>query len=181
MAISTEKLLTLQQFQTGLAAAKNYTDTQVGTVNTKVSTLDGKVKALEEGAYDDTEVRGLISANTSAITKLNGSEEGSVAKKVNDAINQFATNVTDDGVVNSYKELIDYVAAHGPEAATMAGNIAANTTSIDALKNKVGETTVAQQIEAATADFLTADDITINVATDAEVTAACNAVFGAVA
>ncbi len=179
MAISTEKLLTLQQFQTGLTAAKNYTDTQVSTVNTKVTTLEGKVTALEEGTYDDTEVRGLINTNTSAISTLNGSGDGSVTKKVNDAINQFATDVTDDGVVNSYKELIDYVAAHGPEAATMAGNIATNTASIESLKTKVGESTVSQQIAAATAGFLTEDDVAINVATDAEVTAACNAVFGA--
>lgn len=37
-----------------------------------ISTLEGKVAALEAGTYDDTEVRNLISANTGAIEALSG-------------------------------------------------------------------------------------------------------------
>ena len=54
------------------------------------------------------------------------------------AINKFATDVTDDDVVNSYKELIDWVAAHGPEATQMASGISENKTAIANLKTLVG-------------------------------------------
>lgn len=38
----------------------------------EITTLKGKVEALEAGTYDDTEVRGLISANAEAIEALEG-------------------------------------------------------------------------------------------------------------
>ena len=40
-----------------------------------------------------------------------------------DAVNEFAEKISDDGTVNTFKELVDYVAAHGPEAAGMASDI----------------------------------------------------------
>ena len=57
---------------------------------------------------------------------------------IDKAINKFATDVTDDNVVNSYKELIDWVAKHGPEATQMAGGISENKTAIADLKTLVG-------------------------------------------
>ena len=71
--------------------------------------------------------------------KMDGTGEGSVAAKIDAKINEFATNVTDDGVVNSYKELIDYVASHGAEAANMAADITA-------LQGLVGDSSVSDQI-----------------------------------
>ena len=41
----------------------------------------------------------------------------------NEAINEFASQVSDDGTVNTIKELIDYVAEHAPEAADMAADM----------------------------------------------------------
>lgn len=78
--------------------------------------------------------------------KVDGTGEGSVDQKITDEvtsqINDFATKVSDDGVVNTMKELVDYVATHGPEAANMAANI---TT----LQELVGSTSVSDQISAA--------------------------------
>ena len=76
--------------------------------------------------------------NSDAIAVLNGTGEGSVTKTVDDAINKFATDVTNDDVVNSYKELIDWVATHGSEAAEMAAAIEANEASISDLEKLVG-------------------------------------------
>lgn len=89
-------------------------------------------------AADKTELEGKIKANTDAIGVLNGEGEGSVKKAVDDAINKFATDVTNDEVVNSYKELIDWAAEHGGEAAEMAAAIAENATDIEALEKLVG-------------------------------------------
>ena len=107
-----------------------------GSVDKKVSDAVTAAKTELEGKitdslYDDTEVKEDISANAEAIATLNGSGEGSVTKTVNDAINQFATNVTDDAVVNSYKELIDYAAEHGEEFTALVGDVTDNTTAIE--------------------------------------------------
>lgn len=68
---------------------------------------------------------GRVTTNEGDIATLNGTGEGSVDKKITDAFNDFSTKVTDDGVVNSYKELIDYAASHGAEFTTMVGNVTA--------------------------------------------------------
>ncbi len=81
--------------------------------------------------------RGKTAADT--VDTLTGTGDGSISKMIDAAFNDFSTKVTDDGVVNSYKELIDYVAAHGSEAATMTANITANKTAIDNLKKFVGD------------------------------------------
>ena len=77
-------------------------------------------------------------AKQADLDTLTGDGEGSISKMIDAAINKFATDVTDDGVVNSYKELIDWVAKHGPEATKMAGGISDNKTAISDLKTLVG-------------------------------------------
>lgn len=101
----------------------------------RVTTAEGDIDALEERA---TTVEGKVAANESAITTLNGTGAGSVKKQIDDAFNEFATNVTNDGVVNTYKELIDYCATHSAEAAEMAGDIQKNATAISDLEKFVG-------------------------------------------
>ena len=77
-------------------------------------------------------------AKQADLDTLTGDGEGSISKMIDAAINKFATDVTDDNVVNSYKELIDWVAKHGPEATKMAGGISENKTAITDLKTLVG-------------------------------------------
>nr|DAH94289.1 MAG TPA: hypothetical protein [Caudoviricetes sp.] len=77
-------------------------------------------------------------AKQSDLDTLTGEGEGSIKKMIDAAINKFATDVTDDDVVNSYKELIDWVATHGKEATKMAGGISDNKTAITDLKTLVG-------------------------------------------
>ena len=74
-------------------------------------------------------------AKQADLDTLTGDGEGSISKMIDAAINKFAT---DDNVVNSYKELIDWVAKHGPEATKMAGGISENKTAIADLKTLVG-------------------------------------------
>lgn len=40
------------------------------------------------------------------------------------AFNAFATDISNDGIVNTYKELIDYAATHGAELTTLVGQVA---------------------------------------------------------
>lgn len=95
-------------------------------------------KKITDSQYNDTALKGRVAANETAIEKLNGTGEGSVQNAIDKAFNDFSTKVSDDSVVNTYKELIDYAAAHKGEAATMAGDIAKNKEQIAALEKLVG-------------------------------------------
>lgn len=98
------------------------------------SDLDAALKAVIAAKAEQTDVTAL----QTAVNTLNGTGDGSVKKTVDDAINDFATKVSDDGTVNTIKELVDWVAAHGPEAAQMAADIKTNADDIDALEALVG-------------------------------------------
>ena len=200
MAITTEKLLKLSQFQSGLQAAKNYTDGEVAKVNLEltgikgnvstntgdISTMKGQIESLQENAYDDSEVRGLIAGNTAniganseAINTLNGSAEteGSVANTVAVAIAGVMENP--DETINSIKELVDWTEEHAETALQLSNSVTANGRTIEGLQGKVdtGEQTVSAYVNGQ--GFLKAEDISINVATDEEVQTAINSVFAA--
>lgn len=114
-----------------------------------VDALEGKVGTVTEGktvvqmiadaqaaaTYNDTEVKNSIKANKDAIDKLNGASavEGSVDKKIADAINDFSTKVSDDNTVNTFKELIDYAATHQGEYSTLSGEVQTNKNAIATL------------------------------------------------
>lgn len=132
----------------------NTNKTDIAAINTKIGTIpDGKTvaQAIEDAkaaaTYDDKEVRGLIKNNKDAIDVLNGGDtiNGSVAKSVKDAINDFATKVSEDGTVNTFKELVDYVAAHGSEYTDAIADIAANKSAIDTL-NGTGTGSVSKAV-----------------------------------
>lgn len=123
---------TVVQMISDAQAAATYDDTQVKAnisgLTTRMDTAEGKITALESKA----------AANEAAIGVLNGDGAGSVKKKIDDAFNDFATKISDDGVVNTYKELVDYCATHSADAAKMAGDISANKTAIAELERFVG-------------------------------------------
>lgn len=138
----------IQAAQTAADDAQAAADAAQGDVDA----LEGKVGTVTEGktvvqmiadaqaaaTYNDTEVKNSIKANKDAIDKLNGTSavEGSVDKKIADAINDFSTKVSDDQTVNTFKELIDYAAAHKGEYSTLSGDVQANKTAIATLNGK---------------------------------------------
>lgn len=117
--------------------------TTVAGLQSDVTALQTDVNAMQEILTPSAEGEEPLATRVQTLeTKMDGTGEGSVDAKITAKINEFATKVSDDGIVNSYKELIDYVANHGGEAATMAADIAD-------LQNKVGESSVSDQISAA--------------------------------
>ena len=78
--------------------------------------------ALEKIINDKAENSEVISLKDE-IDTLNGEGTGSIKEYITEAINDFSTKITDDGVVNSYKELIDWVSSHGSEASEFASSI----------------------------------------------------------
>lgn len=105
-----------------------------------VSTLWNRITAeLESKAYNDSELRGLIKANTDAITILNGdgAVEGSVTKKVAEGIASVVAGA--DASFDTLKEIADWIVNDVTGAASMANKISA-------LETLVGNTAVATQI-----------------------------------
>lgn len=122
-------------------AALQAKDTEIEGSVTALSNLigaiaDGKTvveliaEAQEAATYDDAALVARVAANEDAIAILNGDVNvvGSVDKKVADKvaaeINAFAEEISEDGFVNTFKELVDYVAEHGSDTAEMAAAIA---------------------------------------------------------
>ena len=116
----------------------------ITAVNTKIGEVPtGKtlIDLIGESKYDDTALAGRVSANETAIAGIGKT----IDEKVAEGINAFATEVSGDGVFNTFKELVEYVSTHGQEAASMAANITV-------LQKLVGNTAVSEQIATAVAD-----------------------------
>lgn len=137
---------TVVQMISEAQTAATYDDTQVkadiaantsniSDLTTRMSTAEGEIDTLQT---DMIAVKTKAAANESAIGILNGEGEGSVKKQIDAAFNDFATKISDDGVVNTYKELVDYCATHSADAAKMAGDIKTNATAISELETFVG-------------------------------------------
>lgn len=120
---------------------KTTLEAKIGTVTEGKTVVEMIAAAQAAATYNDTAIKADIKTNTDAITKLNGTSavEGSVDKKVADAINEFATKVSDDQTVNTFKELIDYAASHQGEYSTLSGEVQANKTAIATLNGKDNE------------------------------------------
>lgn len=77
--------------------------------------------------------------------QLNGTGEGSVDSKIDQKLSDFASKITDDGTINTLKELIDYVSTHGDEFSQVI-------VDITELQRLVGEASVQEQIDNALAN-----------------------------
>ena len=169
----------------------------------ELKTLEGKVDNLVTAGGEPNKIEKIkVNGSEQSISETDKSVDIKVPTKVSDldndskfqkdtevketvdaAINKFMTDVSDDDTVNTYKELVDYAAEHKGEAATMAGDIAKNKSAIETLKNDVeGKVSKDGNKQLSTEDYTTAEKnklAGIEIASDEEVTAALNEVFGA--
>jgi hypothetical protein len=118
--------------------AVNALSEKVGTVPSDKTVVQMIEDAKTAASYDDTAVKASIKINTDAITKLNGADnvDGSVDKKIKDAINKFATDISDNNTIDTFKELIDYAASHQSDYSTLSGEVQKNTSAIATLNGK---------------------------------------------
>ena len=235
MAISTEKLLKLSQFQTGLTAAKTYTDAKVKTVSDLVGTLPEGATASTVVGYVDEKTAGI--ASDAALQALNGKVNTLVGEDTNKSARAIAAEETAkivagaDASYDTLKEIADWISSHSTDAAAMNSAIVALQGIVDGIGGEGEKATVVAYVDDAIAalkigDYAKAADltalagrvsalesgkadkattlagygitdaytktqadakilelidanVTINVATDDEVTAVCTAVFGA--
>ena len=110
---------------------------------------------LENIVYPDGEEgQTLLEKVTTLETIVSGTGEGSVDEKINKAINDFANSISDDGSINTLKELIDYVEDHGNEVQKIIEDISD-------LEELVGLTSVQSQIETALNDYNAVKNISL--------------------
>lgn len=115
--------------------------TSADVLATRVTQAEADIDAIEADylkAADKEALQTQITANKNTLDTLTGSGDGSVDAKITAAFNDFSTKVSDDNVVNTYKELIDYAASHGAEFTELVGKVTANTNAISTLSDKVG-------------------------------------------
>lgn len=154
-----------------IEAAKKQADKGVAdakAADDKAQSAQNDLDALKAvvGADDTAGLRKRIKANEDAIGVLNGTGEGSVDKAVKDAIDDFANKVTDDGTINTFKELVDWVAEHPEVAQGLTTEINALKTILAGFGTAEGETaTVKKYVDDAIAalkigDYAKAADLT---------------------
>lgn len=101
-----------------------------------------KVSANE---LEDT-LKAQINKSTSDLETLNGTGAGSITKQIDDKITAWATAVTaDNETVDTFKELVDWVAKHGVEA----GEFTATINKLQGLLNGIGGTSEPATVMAA--------------------------------
>lgn len=104
----------------------------------KAEVSEAELAAALKTTINSKAAQSDVTALQNAISTLNGTGTGSVKKTVDDAINEFATAVSNDGTVNKFKELVDWVAEHGTEAGEMAEAIEGNKNAVSNLAKLIG-------------------------------------------
>ena len=83
-----------------------------------------------------TAIKGRISANENAIKVLNGTGEGSVDKKVADAVASIVAEAPE--AYDTLVEISNWISSHSSSASEMNSKITANGTEITKLKTLIG-------------------------------------------
>lgn len=112
-------------------------DTVEGSVKAQIKALKTELESqITASEYDDTEIKKTIKANTDAIGVLNGTGDGSVDKKVADAVASIVANAP--AAYDTLKEISDWISTHTEDASAMNSSIQANKTDIANLVKLVG-------------------------------------------
>lgn len=127
-------------------------DGKISWVKPDTTTVEGlstAIESLKTVVGDDT--KGLVKQvadNKAAIETLNGDKNvaGSVAHQIAEIVAGAGESF------DTLKEIADWITTHKTDAATMNSQINTNKDDISALKTKVGDTSVADQINAALKD-----------------------------
>ena len=136
--------LSIKGFAEAAAGAqpRKKADGTIEWIKPDTTTVEGLETAVQGLQNDVDDIRADVDTNTDAIAVLNGdnTKPGSVAYQIAQIL---------AGAPESYdtlKEIADWIATHGTDAATMNSSISQNTSDITALEGLVGDTAVATQI-----------------------------------
>lgn len=121
-------------------------DTEIAGINSKIGTVaEGKtvVQLIEDAkiaaTYDDTAIKASVKSNTDAIAVLNGNatKEGSVDKKVADAVAKIVAEAPE--AYDTLQEIAAWISKHPENSTAMNAQINTNKQDIADLKALVGQ------------------------------------------
>lgn len=139
----------------------NGDETVEGSVDKKIKDAsDALEQKITDSTYDDTAIQAKVTANETAIGVLNGSGEGSVAKKVSDEIAKIVAGA--DESMDTLKEVSDWISSHADSATAMNAKINANENAINTL-NGEGEGSVKKTAADAVAEYASGADTSLEV------------------
>lgn len=110
-------------------ASEVYTKTEVGTIEDGKTLVQMIADAKSEATYDDTAVKGLISAEE---TRAKGVEQG-LDGRLATVETFFKAIETPDETIDTLAEIVSYIESDKSGASAMAGNIKKNTDDIAAI------------------------------------------------
>lgn len=122
---------------------------QTGTANgsIKVNGVDVSVKGLADLAYKAKVSEADLDTALKAV--LDGKlAEADVQELLNSAIDEFATKVSDDNVVNTFKEIVDYVAENKAGVADMVADITKLKSDVATLKSELAKYVTKEELAA---------------------------------
>ena len=105
------------------------------SVEAAIAALQGDVAKINEVLRPTAESVQTLLSKVEALE----SDAATVDQRITDSINAFAEKISDDGTINTLKELVDYVAEHGAETTSLVDNV-------KTLQDLVGAKSVAEQI-----------------------------------
>lgn len=117
-------------------SADVYTKTEVGTIAEGKTLVQMISEAQSAATYDDSEIRGLISNEADRATAAEGALSTRIAKA--EAFLNEANLDAEDGsnnVIDTLKEIQEYIIRDESGASGMLASIQANTTAIEAINN----------------------------------------------
>ena len=124
-------------------------ETKVGAVSDGKTVVQMIADAQAAATYDDTALKGRVTANETAIDTLNGNGDGSVKKQVADAVAGIVADAPE--AYDTLKEISDWISTHASDASAMNSQINTNKTAIETL-NGTGAGSVSKAVADAKAD-----------------------------
>ena len=116
---------------------------KVGTVPESKTVVQMIADAQAAATYDDTALKGRVTATETAINTLNGTGAGSVKKQVADAVAGIVADAPE--AYDTLKEISDWISTHASDASAMNSQINTNKTAIETL-NGTGEGSVSKAV-----------------------------------
>ena len=116
---------------------------KVGTVPESKTVVQMIADAQAAATYDDTALKGRVTATETAINTLNGTGAGSVKKQVADAVAGIVADAPE--AYDTLKEISDWISTHASDASAMNSQINTNKTAIETL-NGSGEGSVSKAV-----------------------------------
>lgn len=105
----------------GLVTATETNANKITAIEESLKNLDVPVKDVQVDGVSVVDENGVANI---VVPDINLEQvEGAIDDKINAALNKFATEITDNNTIDTFRELVDYAAEHTSEIATLVAEV----------------------------------------------------------